>query len=49
MDGPSGCRIGIMYNYVDKKSGKAAPLIADDVYKIITQVIFPSGFLLISN
>ncbi|XWS24937.1 hypothetical protein CRYUN_Cryun27aG0027600 [Craigia yunnanensis] len=27
--------VQIMYNYVNKKSGKVAPLIADDVYEII--------------
>ena len=28
-----------MYNYVNKKSGKVAPLIADDIYEIIMEVI----------
>ncbi|KAK6257744.1 hypothetical protein QUC31_001203 [Theobroma cacao] len=31
--------IQIMYNYINKKSGKVVPLIADDVYEIIMKVI----------
>lgn len=30
-----------MYNYVNKKTGKVASLIADDVYEIIIEVVSP--------
>lgn len=35
------CRAQIMYNYVNKKTGKVASLIADDVYEIIIEVVSP--------
>lgn len=34
-----------MYNYVDKRSGQKASLIADDVYEIIMKVMFVSDFI----
>lgn len=39
-----------MYNYINKKSGKVVPLIADDVYEIIMKVIpsFQQFFPLLS-
>lgn len=37
MDGE--CRIKDMYNYYNKRSGKKASLVADDVYEIIMKVI----------